>query len=383
MSSLYWFISAPGSPTKKDTLNKVKEKLESSSSDLGEVLPINLPDFKVGTLDTLYVLSDELQKHDASVESIALKIAENFKGLLQNNIDAWKNSLTVGDKSVDQFLKTFQWNTMKYRVDKSLKDLTDVILQEVNSIDALMKNKIQAYTQMKGQLQSLQRKQTGNLAVRSLNDVVKREYFVLDSEYLTTILVAVPKSLVDDWKAKYESLTQMVVPRSSQRIAEDEEYALYTVTLFQRVVEEFTIKARENKFIVRDYKWNEEQMQKEKKELSEAGASEKEQSATLQRLCKTNFGEIFSCWIHLKAIRVFVESILRHGLPPNSQAMMIKVKPKHARKARDALNALFAYLDVGGNAKDKGYEGMEESLTMLIGDKDYAPFVLFKIDTPY
>lgn len=48
---------------------------------------------------------------------------------------------------------------MKYRMDKSLKDITDVILQEVGSIDTLMKNKMQAYSQMKGQLQGLQRKQ--------------------------------------------------------------------------------------------------------------------------------------------------------------------------------------------------------------------------------
>lgn len=108
--------------------------------------------------------------------------------------------------------------------------------------------------------------------------MVKKEYFVLDSEYLVTALVAVPKQLEKEWLASYESLTQMVVPRSTQRIAEDDEYFLFTVTLFQRVLDEFTGKARENKFVVRDFKWNEEQMQKEKKELLEAGASEKEQS---------------------------------------------------------------------------------------------------------
>jgi hypothetical protein len=32
----------------------------------------------------------------------------------------------------------------------------------------------------------------------------------------------------------------------------------------------------------------------------------------LIRYCRTNFAEAFVAWIHLKAIRVFVESVLRY-----------------------------------------------------------------------
>lgn len=56
-----------------------------------------------------------------------------------------------------------------------------------------MKTKLQAYGVTKATLQGLQRKTTGNLLVKSLNDIVKKEHFVLDSEYLITLVVAVPK----------------------------------------------------------------------------------------------------------------------------------------------------------------------------------------------
>ena len=104
---------------------------------------------------------------------------------------------------------------MKYRTDKPLSDILNVITMEVESIDTLMKAKLLAYTQMKTQFVALQRKQLGNLSVRNLNDVVKKEYFVLDSEYLVTLLVAVPKQYEADWNAGYEKITQMVVPRST------------------------------------------------------------------------------------------------------------------------------------------------------------------------
>ncbi|KAI9361220.1 ATPase, V1 complex, subunit C [Zopfochytrium polystomum] len=377
-----FLLSAPAEPTRTETVAKLREKISSKASDLADVFPFNLPDFKVGTLDTLVVLSDDLAKSDAAFEAITVKIGENLRGLLSNDLDQWRNNLTVNEKSIDQYIKTFQWNAMKYRTDKSLRELTDTITQEVNSIDSLMKTKMQTYTTVKSQLTGMQRKQTGNLAVRSVYDVVKKEYFVLDSEYLITALVAVPRSSEKEWYAAYETLTQMVVPRSSQPIAEDDEYILFTVTLFQRVLEDFTHKAREKKFIVRDFRWNEEQMAQEKKALADAGAKEKELWSTLLRLCKTNFGEIFACWVHAKVLRLYVESILRYGLPPDFQPMVLKVKPRQSeRKLRDVLNSHFAKLGGAANGPKGGAadEGLEENIQNLLGDKDYCPAVLFSI----
>ena len=57
---------------------------------------------------------------------------------------------------------------------------------------------------------------SGNLSQRSLLEVVNTGDLVEDSEFLETLLVAVPKNLAKDWDEKYERLTSMVVPRSTQ-----------------------------------------------------------------------------------------------------------------------------------------------------------------------
>lgn len=57
-----------------------------------------------------------------------------------------------------------------------------------------------------------------NSSSRNVADLVKKEHFVLDSEYLVTLLVVVPLSNINDWNLKYEKLTDMIVPRSSQLI---------------------------------------------------------------------------------------------------------------------------------------------------------------------
>ncbi|KAI9193600.1 ATPase, V1 complex, subunit C [Polychytrium aggregatum] len=379
-SGTFYIVSAPADPKKIDAVNKLKAKIASRGGDYAEVFAVNLPEFKVGTLDTLVVLSDDLSKLDSNFESIACKLSDNMKSLLNNDVEQWRSNLSVTDKSIDNYLRGFQWNAMKYRTDKSLRELTDLITQEVTSIDTLMKNKMQNYATVKGQLQGLQRKQVGNLSVRSLNDVVKKEHFVLDSEYLTTLLVAVPKQSERDWLNNYESLTQMVVPRSTQKITEDDEYIIYTVTLFKRIVDDYTLKAREFKFIVRDFKWDESQMAKDKKELAEIGASEKGLWSQVLRLCKTNFGEVYASWLHIKVIRACVESVLRYGLPPDFQVMIVKAKPKQDRKVRDLINQLYSNLGGAANSKGSIDEHVEENLQLLLGDKDYSPVVLFPVN---
>lgn len=60
--------------------------------------------------------------------------------------------------------------------------------------------------------------------------------------------------------------------------------------------------------------------------MSECVIAEKEQLGTLVRICRAGFGECYSGYLHLKAIRTFVESILRYGLPPDFQPIVVKVQ---------------------------------------------------------
>ncbi|KAG0368847.1 Vacuolar ATP synthase subunit C, partial [Gamsiella multidivaricata] len=255
---------------------------------------------------------------------------------------------------------------------------------EVASIDTLMKNKMANYSVVKGNLQGIQRREVGNMASRNVVPFVKKEHVVLDSEYLETLVVAVPKTLYKDWHNKYETLTQMVVPRSSLKIAEDDEYGLFTVTLFKRIVDDFTNKCREERFIVRDFKYSEDALEEQRRELQEMDASEKELWATILRLARTNFGEVFQAWAHLKSLRVFVESVLRYGLPPDFVGFTIKPKPKQEQKILTILTTHYGHLggspsSRGGHHQGGSHEDSAEDAILGFNDKDYKPFVFFSL----
>ncbi|KAI9257878.1 hypothetical protein BY458DRAFT_441047 [Sporodiniella umbellata] len=370
----YTFISVPALGNKRNTFLNIKGKLEEHA----QAYQYNIPDFKIGTLDALVLLSDDLVKYDATFEQAVNKLADILANLTKGQ--PLEEVLLVNDKSLNQSVSTFQWNTMKYRTDKSLQETTATLSQEVATVDNIMKTKLNTYTQTKNALQTLQRKQTGNLSVRNLNGIVKKQHCVLNSEFLTTVIVAVPKSLYKQWNNQYETLTDMVVPRSSVLIKEDEEFGLYAVTVFQRVVDEFSHKAREERFIPRDFQYDQDALQTQQRELEESEAAERDQQTELLRLAKTNFGEIFSSWLHLKALRVFVESVLRYGLPPDFCSVAISVNSKSEKKVDDIMVAQYGRL---GGVHGQAIKGQQEEILdhdlQSVNDNNYRPYVQFEL----
>lgn len=73
----------------------------------------------------------------------------------------------------------------------------------------------------------------------------------------------------------------MIVPRSSQLITQDSDYGLFTVSLFKKVIEEFKLHAREKKFIVRDFVYNEEEMAAGKNEITKLVTDKKKQFVSI------------------------------------------------------------------------------------------------------
>ena len=73
----------------------------------------------------------------------------------------------------------------------------------------------------------------------------------------------------------------------------------------------------------------------------------------LVRWLKINFSECFTAWVHVKALRVFVESVLRYGLPVNFQAVLMYPNKKSVKRLREVLNQLYQHLDSsGGSSKN-------------------------------
>lgn len=165
----------------------------------------------------------------------------------------------------------------------------------------------------------------GNLSNKSLTAIVNPSLIIQDSEYLETHLVAVPKTITKDFLKTYETIAPMVVPRSAQLVDSDDEFSLYIVTTFKKHSAYFIHKCRESKWTPRDFKYKEGGREAEQKEIERVGKDERKVWGEALRLGRTAWGEAVMAWVHVLALRVFVETVLRYGLPLQFVCGLIKV----------------------------------------------------------
>lgn len=165
----------------------------------------------------------------------------------------------------------------------------------------------------------------GNLSTKSLSSVVDPRTLVRDSEYIETHLVAVPAQQVKEFLKIYETVAPMVVPRSATLVASDDDFTLYAVTTFKKHSLEFVHKCRENKWIPRDFKYIEGGKEEERKEFERVGGDERKLWGETLRLGRTAWSEAVMVWIHVYVLRVFVETVLRYGLPLDFVCTLIRV----------------------------------------------------------
>ncbi|KAI7767901.1 hypothetical protein ACKAV7_000575 [Fusarium commune] len=373
MSTKYAFLSLPqgvfDSSDRDDAISSLRGTI---SSDNGSVLPFNIPDFKIGTLDALVQQADELTKLEASCQAVVSKVADSLKNVLEGDEDRIAQYKMVNDKPTDQYVSTFSWNKIRYRADKSLAELISTLQkarsstslspklqltcpQELANVDTDVKTKFNQYNSVKTNLAALQRRQTGNLSTKSLTPIVDPKLLVQDSEYIETHLIVVPGNAKKDFIKEYETISPMVVPRSAIEVAKDDEFVLFAVATFKKHSAEFLAKCREQKWTPRQYKYVEGGRQEEQRELDRVTNEERKVCGEALRMGRTGWSESVMIWIHVMTLRVFVEAVLRYGLPLDYVSVLVKTTSKLAPKVKAALDSNYSFL--GGNAFGRDKRG--------------------------
>lgn len=249
-----------------------------------------------------------------------------------------------------------------------------------------------------------------------MTPVVDPSLLVQDSEYLETHLIVVPTNARKDFLRSYETLAPMVVPRSSVQVAQDDEFTLYAVTTFKKTSAEFLHKCREQKWTPRQYKYVEGGKEEEQRELDRVAKEEKKVWGDALRMGREGWSESVMIWAHVVTLRVFVETVLRYGLPLEFVSVLIKVSArprrtrhlprlflfpgltrqqtnsKQAKKVKTALDSAYSHL--GGNAFGRDKRGRitkdDASLTTEIAaagfstgeGNEYTAYVYYELEFP-
>ncbi len=322
-----------------------------------------------------------------------------------------------------RYIQQFAWDSAKYPNRRPLKELVAMIAGGATGIEEELKQLTTSFADKQVALQEAKRKSGGNLMKADLNDVLDSDIMnrinVVDTEYLKTVFVAIPKQAKENFLTSIESIASdvvgyggpdwsrdssslggptsfgnqvnrksvcgsPVVPGSIQLVKADEESILYAVTILKGSYEagfyegnefhagtykefepELAKACREKRFVLREFEWDPSQAQKSQMAREQLQIEVDGMKSALMRWCKTHFGDAFVAWMHIKAIRVFVESVLRYGLPVDFTSVLYKV---HTGKDLQLTQKLDKSL---GNGVDEDIDD---------GAEEYHDFVLLKFE---
>ena len=82
-----------------------------------------------------------------------------------------------------------------------------------------------------------------------------------------------------------------------------------------------------------EYSYDKDKITENKEEKQSLEEEVERRRNELYEWCQTSYGEVVSSWIHVVVVRLFVESILRYGLPPAFQAVIMRPKRTTREKA--------------------------------------------------
>ena len=205
---------------------------------------------------------------------------------------------------------------------------------------------------------------------------------VLDTEYMMSVVVVVPKASMKDFETTYTSMAQWVVPASANLISEDSEYGLYTVVIFKKSYDEFKIASREKRLTIREFVYDPNMIENDKaKKLADTREYER-LKGMLAKWCEAIYAEVYIMTLHLKAVRIFCESVLRYGLTtsygagmaPNFKAFLLQPKKGAGEKLRKVLATLYAGAGAGA-----GEDEAEQVVPGAVGE--FFPYVYAAIET--
>lgn len=391
MSTLLNF-SFVGIPFRSDTDQQRASQFQLLQSQLGPSLGpvlrnVMLPQLKVGTLDSLVEASDDLARLDPTLESTVFRLGaliEDISGCSRAQATMLHLSSQSQKVSAEYYLKDFEsfgWNTTQYDTKDGVPALIQKFGQVLAQSEERCRTLLSEFNEKRSKLTAIQRRTQGNLTSVPIKELVDRwcraqglKDGPVSTEFLTTLFVAVPLQEVDLWQRSYAKFHDFVVPRSSQLVAKDNEMALYSVICFKKVVDDVKTKSRQLRFSVRDVSNADDMTPEAVLQLKESVAHDRDR---LSQLLSQQYTQCFVAWVHLKCVRLFVESVLKFGVPVRFVPALIAAQPEREAEVLSALEKLYlsyaplqSFMSKGGvqDEADEEHQANNAKLASMLGE---------------
>jgi V-type H+-transporting ATPase subunit C len=278
------------------------------------------------------------------------------------------------EKSVSEYLENWTWDESKYPKTRSISENVTFLMSMTTKDDDAVRNKTGQFNEAKTLRSNLAKKESANLIGKDLVDVLTPDVikasristatddFIM-SEHLATVVVVLGKGAHEDFVKSYEEFCDQIVPMSAKKfegLDDKDGNQVWRVVMFKSAVEPFKKACREKRYLPRDFEYSEAAYKKLVSDREQAEEACKKLNGVVRSLYSASWSDAFCAWMHIKAMRVFVESVLRFGIGeassgPSFQSFVLTPKGGQAA-ARKALAGAMGGDTAGGDGADDGEE---------------------------
>ncbi|CAK9177465.1 unnamed protein product [Ilex paraguariensis] len=133
MATRYWVVSLSVQNSATSLWSRLQESISKNAFDT-PLHRFNIPNLRVGTLDSLLALSDDLVKSNSFIEGVSQKIRRQIEEL-ERVSGVVSSSLTVDGAPVDSYLTRFVWDEAKFPTMSPLRETVDGIHVSIAKIE--------------------------------------------------------------------------------------------------------------------------------------------------------------------------------------------------------------------------------------------------------
>lgn len=174
-SPALWLISFRDDDKSVDRVKQLQGVTFNRGLTAQEPRPFKIPGLKVGTLDSLMALSEELPKTDAGVQAVVKKLERTYVDLLRDQEREQKTEsksssdsnqrpidLKVMDNSPESYvMKEFKWDNQRFpSADRTLRQLVEMCVRASTKADDTIKAQLSDYSDCKSFIQGIERRET-------------------------------------------------------------------------------------------------------------------------------------------------------------------------------------------------------------------------------
>ena len=329
-------------------------------------------------LDTLFKINDDLIRDEQEIEAFLKSLEKQLSDLTTNPLQIkFRGALLDPKKAITEF----QWDEGKYpNRSKTIADIMHKINEKYTETRKTIKSKTDDYNNSVNELKLKKKSQYEALSLmkQDYRDLVSKSKMEMKTtDYLCTMLCFVPTGNEKTFEAKYMSLADgYVVPYSALRIdrGEDEKMQLYRVIVMKHKKDDFRNQCQ-GQLRITCKEYNEEELLSkpvEEKEIEKLNNESVQKKHDLERHAESGYSEVFYALLHLKYLRLYVESCLKYT-SGDYYSVMVYVPRDKEQKLVSIMIKTF------NDTKEQGWYSTKEELKET---EDFYPFILIKISVP-